>query len=316
MRNLADWENIEQLVISNLQENGFSLENVDMTYIDGRVDFIFYSVQKQLFIRVDDSYEEINIIKIGVVIEDENNSYIDVIVHGLKIFGNLFQAEIEVIEKHNEAVMELSFPCDEDNDHIAFLISKTIAKLWPYLLGSSYYQNNEEENGKIYITESVPERNGKVKLIKQRIGDSALQLFFLLPDEKDHYVHVESYDSAEPLDSNESYCKNQFRFLAFPKSPESSIIIKVFIDGDFAYGRRFKVPFHLRTKRKYFVEKPITTSNIGRDITKGDNDPLSTEIKNNQLSYIDLNIEIGCYEISIEAEKILKAQKYLSDRKG
>lgn len=309
MRNLADWENIEQLVINNLQENGFSLENVDMKYIDDRVGFTFYSVQKQLFILIDDSYEEKNIIKIGVAIEDENNSYIDVIVQGLKILGSLFQAEIEVIEKHNEVVIELSFPCNEDNDYIALLISKTIAKLWPYSLGGSDNQSDEEK-GKIYITESVPERNGKVKLIKHRIGDSALQLFFLLPDEKDHYVHIESYDSAEPLDSNESYCKNQFRFFAFPKSPESSIIIKVFIDGDFAYGRRFKVPFHLRAKRKAFVEKLITTNNVGRDITKGDNDSLLTEIKNNQISYIDLNIEISCYEISAEAEKILKAQKY------
>lgn len=162
--------------------------------------------------------------------------------------------------------------------------------------------------GNVYINENVPERNGRTRLIKQRIGDTSLQLYFLLPDEEEHFVQIESQDSTGVLDYVDARCRNQFRFFAFPKSPEQTIYVKVLLDGEYAYGRRFNMPNHLRTTKKAeIIYRPEIEEKV-EEVVEEKTDETAKEEKVEPVTYIDLDMEIDTTEISKMATKVFKGE--------
>ena len=165
-----------------------------------------------------------------------------------------------------------------------------------------------EELGNIYVHDRVPERNGKVRLIRQVLGDSALQLFFLLPDGEDHSVEIQSSDSLGELALVESVCRNQFRFYAFQKSPESHMKIKIYIDGVLSYEKRFLMPAYLRSPKKAeYVDRTIESDNSSTN--ESEISLLETpEETVKSFDVIDINFEVSSHDISKEAIRLLKGE--------
>ena len=166
-------------------------------------------------------------------------------------------------------------------------------------------EKSEEESitRKPFITENVPERNGKTRLITKIIGDSSYQLFFLLPDEEEHYVDIEFRDSSGVVDSLSIWAQDQFRYLIFPYSPEPKVLICIKIDGKTDYENVFKMPSHLRLKKQ--------TENIKHGDEIKEETIINNEINEQKIETqekADLNVEIDMSEISKEAIKLLKGE--------
>ena len=165
-----------------------------------------------------------------------------------------------------------------------------------------------EELGNIYVHDRVPERNGKVRLIRQVLGDSALQMFFLMPDEEEHSVEIQSADSSRELALVESVCRNQFRFFAYPYSSESHIKIKIYIDGVLSYEKRIFIPAYLRAPKKpEYVNRALEADTSSTN--ENENVLLETTEKSvKSFDAIDLNFEVTSHDISKEAIRLLKGE--------
>ena len=166
----------------------------------------------------------------------------------------------------------------------------------------------EEEHvpRKPYITENVPERNGKTRLITKTIGDSAYQLFFLLPDEEEHYVDIECEDSSGLIDSRSIKAQDQFRYLIFPYSPEPKVLVSIRVDGEKAYENVFKMPNHLRLKRKPENTKPEIDPEY---IVQNDN-TIAEDTEPAETLDLDL-VVFSMTQISNEAVKFLKGERHV-----
>lgn len=170
------------------------------------------------------------------------------------------------------------------------------------------------EHGKKYISTPLQRRKGRTRLIRQIIGDVSLQLYFLLPDEDEHLVEIRLSDSQGDLDFLPFYARNQFRYLISQKSPEDTVLLKIYVDGEIAYGRPFYMPLHLREKNKSEGNLSRSFDQISEELIEEHEETADEKTKvasnKNEENFINISeIEINLSEISNHAIKILKGAK-------
>lgn len=154
---------------------------------------------------------------------------------------------------------------------------------------------------KAYIEGNLPDRNGSTRLIHRTIGDSSYQLFFQLPDESEHFVEIICSDSKGIIDTHTVMATNQFRYLIFPYSSDTKVLVTITVDGSSAYEGVFKIPYHLRLRKNDGNIEEKRDEIVDKEQNKEENKTIYDETKS-----LDLNIDICLSEISSNALKLLR----------
>lgn len=340
MKDLQEYKSIMKISKEKLADKESSLGDLSMSYGETYVDFMLSSTSSDILLRIDE--DKGNEILSIVCEDDATQTKKDILFELIKdktIFNQLINVDISFKKTDTETIIDLMSLEGKEINEIGEIISNIFVLIWPYILeektiekkqkeDSENHENNSPDDianeseieeilidkdtesvdnselnqGKVYIKDNLPKRNGRTRLIRRIISDSSYQLYFQLPDKLEHTVEITCYDSQETIDNLSAMVRNQFRYYIFPNSTEPSVFVNILVDGIVAYSNEFRIPYYLRLKKK-------ENDFLGNDNKVPILDHIISEI--NEIeddNNIDLNIDVDSSILSKDAVKFIKGE--------